>query len=283
MKAGVAAMIYGVAAVVQATNLPVGELQLLITADEEGGSVFGSKFLAEGQHVRGDAMVITESSGVRREMEFLAMDSRGVCCFSVRFHGDQMHSSLSDEFNAVNASVKAGEILARFAREFRRPGATVNAGVTLSGGVYYGVVPGIADFGCDIRVPPGSAESEFRAAIEAWFEQQRQHDPQLRCEVVWDGPLPPWTDPVEFPRQHPLVPCVERACEVVLGKPLPVRCFPGATDAPWFVRAGIATIPALGPGRLPLAHAPNEAVEVASIHACARIYALTAQEYLSGS
>jgi acetylornithine deacetylase/succinyl-diaminopimelate desuccinylase-like protein len=70
------------------------------------------------------------------------------------------------------------------------------------------------------------------------------------------------------------------ASERVLTTRPSIGCFPGATDAPWLRAAGIATIPSFGPGLLPLAHAPGECVEIASLHACARIYALAAADYL---
>jgi len=282
MKGAVAAMVYATAAVAQVSGALAGHLHLLTSADEEGGSAFGAKFLAENGHVRGDAVLIGEPSGVHRELEIIALDSRGICCFRVRVRGDQMHSSLSDEFKAVNASVKACELVSRFVREFKHPGVTVNAGVILQGGVYFGVVPGLAEFGCDLRVPPGWTEEGTRVEVEGWLEEKRRSDPELRAEVVWESPPSTWLEPVAFPRDHPLAIALQEACADVLTEAPPtVGCFPAATDAPWFEAAGLPTISAFGPGLLPLAHSPNECVEIASIYACARIYALTAVRYLS--
>ena len=75
-----------------------------------------------------------------------------------------MHSALSDQFPAVNASVKLAELMIALDREFKpnfaphpfySSGVTVNLGVQLSGGVYFGVYPGYAEFGTDIRTVPG--------------------------------------------------------------------------------------------------------------------------------
>jgi acetylornithine deacetylase/succinyl-diaminopimelate desuccinylase-like protein len=277
MKAGIAAMVYAAAALANVRDAVDGQLELLFTADEEGGAGMGARFLAANGHVRGDAMLISESSGVRRELEFISFDGRGSALFRIRVHGDQMHSSLSDEFNAVNASVKAAGLLDRFAREFKLPGTTVNTGVTLQGGVFFGVVPGLAEFGCDLRVPPGSTETFVRSKVQAWLEGQHRQDPELRAELEWIL----WVDPVAFPNGHSLAAALQQACRTVLRHVPPARCYPAGTDAPWFVAAGVPTIPAFGPGRLPLAHSPNEWVEIASIFACARIYALTALNFLS--
>ena len=111
MKGAVAAMVYAAAAVAECRGSRSGELQLLLSADEEGGSAFGAKFLAANGSVRGDVALIGEPSGLRRELEFIDLDSRGICCFRIRVRGDQMHSSLSDEFRAVNASVKVAELV----------------------------------------------------------------------------------------------------------------------------------------------------------------------------
>jgi len=282
MKGAVSAMVYATAAVAQVSDQLAGELHLLPSADEEGGSALGAKFLAADGRIRADAILIGEPTGIRRELEYIALDSRGILCFRICVHGDQMHSSLSDAFNAVNASVKACELATRFAQEFKAEGMTVNVGVTLKGGVFFGVVPGLAEFGCDLRVPPGFTEDGTHTMVEEWLEKQRRRDPDLRVEVEWDLPPRIWLEPVTFPRDNPLATALPRACAKILPEaPPPIGCFPGATDAPWFDAVGIPTVPAFGPGLLPLAHSPNECVEIASIFACARIYALAALEYLT--
>ncbi len=280
MKSGVAAMVYAAAAVNEVRDHLNGELQLLFTADEEGGSLWGAKYLAGTGQVQGDAILISEPVGIRRELEFIALDSRGVACFRIRVYGDQMHSSLSDEFNAVNASVKAGELMCRLAQDFHRPGATINVGVTLRGSVYFGVVPGLAEFGCDLRVSPGATEDQVRAELDSWLSEQRQRDRALRAELVWESPPSTWISPVTFPRDHRFTCALQGASKRVLGTAPPIGCYPAATDAPWFVAAGVPTIPAFGPGLLPLAHSPNECADITSIFACARIYALAALDYL---
>jgi acetylornithine deacetylase/succinyl-diaminopimelate desuccinylase-like protein len=143
------------------------------------------------------------------------------------------------------------------------------------------VVPGLAEFGCDIRVPVGAIESTLRDEIESWLANCVARDPKLRAEIIWQSPPGSWIDPVSFPSDHALAVALKNACTRVLSDPPKLGCFPGATDAPWFAAAGVPAVPAFGPGLLPLAHSPNECVRVESVYACARIYALSALEFLS--
>jgi acetylornithine deacetylase/succinyl-diaminopimelate desuccinylase-like protein len=58
--------------------------------------------------------------------------------------------------------------------------------------------------------------------------------------------------------------------------------FPGATDAAFIqTAAGIPCIASFGPGMLPRAHSPNEAMNSTGAAEAAMIYALSAVRYLS--
>ena len=155
MKGAVAAMIYAGAALAEAADL-AGTLRLVLSADEEAGSVFGARFLAETRAVTGDAVLVGEPTGFTSAWEYLAVASRGISCFRVVVRGTQMHSSLSDRLPAVNASVQLARVLIRLSDELELPeGATLNVGVTLRGGIFWGVYPGEAEAGVEVRTVPG--------------------------------------------------------------------------------------------------------------------------------
>ena len=118
MKAAVAAMAFAAAAL-RAPGMPElrGDLVLAFVADEEDGGVHGSKFLAPRLHGV-DACLIGEPSGWERDWQGLHLVSRGVCCFRIRVHGTQMHSSLSDRMESVNASRLMAELLVSLEDEF---------------------------------------------------------------------------------------------------------------------------------------------------------------------
>ncbi len=294
MKGAVAAM--AVAAVVLLeTGAPLaGDLLLVFTADEEAGGRFGARYLSEETDLGADVGLVGEPSGVLRDWEALCLAARGTLGFRTRVYGTQAHSSLSDRLPAVNAVQKMAVVLDRMARELRIEmpphryypgGVTHNVGVTAEGGVFYGVVPGQAEFRSDLRLPPGITAAEAWRQVNAFVDRLRREDPSLRMDLVKD--LPAGAEDLasspEVSPDEPLVGALLRAARRVLGQAPPLGGFPGATDAFSFhTRAGIPTIPSFGPGLLTVCHGPNEYVAAESVVQAARIYALAALDYLGG-
>lgn len=286
MKAAVAAMTFGMLAVRAAAGALAGDVVLAFAADEEAGGSLGSKFIAP--RLQGaDACLIGEPSGWESDWQGLHLVSRGVCGFRVRVRGTQMHSSLSDRLPSVNASVVMAELMRSLvddldlefdAHPLDGSVPTLNVGVLVSGGVFFGVVPGLAEFACDLRTLPGMTHESVERSLRRWLEQQRERIPGLDAEVEFEPQLS-WVPPAEIDAEHPLVSVTRSAAAEVLGVEPPLSVFPGGTDAPWFEAAGIPTIPSFGPGILTCAHGPNERVSVASIHQAARIYARTAAAF----
>jgi acetylornithine deacetylase len=292
MKAAVAAMTYAAGAI-HATGVPLaGSLLLGFTADEEAGGALGAGYLADEQLVQADAVVLGEPCGVKEEWEYLALISRGTCCFRIEVRGTQMHSSISDILPSVNASAKMAYVLWRMQRDLTSrinyqphplcpQGITLNVGVLVEGGVFYGVYPGYAEFACDLRTLPGMTQEGVRQDIEAYLDELRAEDGELEVELEFE-PLPlGWIEPCEIPADHPLVRAMQDAAERVFGMSPPLGSIAGTTDAPKFqFGLGMPTIPAFGPGRLPLAHSPNEHIAVDSPFKAAQVYALCALNYL---
>jgi acetylornithine deacetylase/succinyl-diaminopimelate desuccinylase family protein len=291
MKGAVTAMLYAAAAL-KANGADLrGDLILLLSADEEAGSRYGAQFLVRKAGLAADAVVIGEPSGIRREWEYLDLLSRGNCCFRIKVHGTQMHSSITDVLPAVNASVKMARVMVRMSEELKlrypphplRPeGPTLNPGVTLRGGVFYGVCPGYAEFGADLRTLPGMTLEGVRTDIQRFLETLREEDPDLHVELEFEEPPLRWIEPTEIDRNHPVVRSLARAAKRVLGTAPPFSALPGTTDAAYFQGTGrIPTVPAFGPGLLPIAHGPNEYVGVEAIVQASKIYALAAMDFLA--
>lgn len=292
MKGGVAAMVYAAGALRGVGAALSGDLLMAFSADEEAGSTHGAAYLVRQTGLQADIALISEPCGIHEDWERMCIASRGSLCFRTRVRGTQMHSSISDVVPSINASVKMAHVLCRMqqdmpvqqvAHPYYPRGVTKNIGVTVNGGVYYGVFPGYAEFCSDIRILPGMTPDQVARDVRRFVEQLRAEDPDLDVEVV-----PELTPPESWQTRHPEVkaeePFVETllvASERVLGRRPPLGGMEGGTDAYYLHgQGGIPTIPAFGPGLLPLAHGPNEYVTVESVVQASKIYALAALDYL---
>ena len=290
MKGAVAAFLYAAAALNE-IDRPRGDLVLAFVADEEGGGRYGAQFLATKYGLKADMALIGEPSGVTREWEYLHIGCRGVCCFVIGVHGTQMHSSLSDRLPSVNASLKLAELMLRMSRELKfdfaphplcPTGVTVNVGVQLRGGVFFGVYPGYAEFSTDIRTVPGMERGKVEREIRQFLEACQNDDPSLRVDLRFRDEPGDWIAPTEVSANLPLVRALQNASEKALGFQPPLSIYPAGTDSPKFqLIAGIPTVPSFGAGLISVAHGANEWVGTESIVQAAKIYALAAQELLN--
>ena len=156
------------------------------------------------------------------------------------------HSSLSDEFDQRGALESLAGILVDLRQTLRLEapdhplcpdGPTMNLAVKAEGGVGFGVLPGDAVVWGDVRTVPGMTHSTFERDMELALDRIR-HDipmstsPSQSPRISWLGQPkflgpPPWRH-ASTPRE-------------VLGEALPLRAFPGGSDA-WAFQ-GIAAFP----------------------------------------
>jgi acetylornithine deacetylase len=292
MKGGVVGMLAAAGALKECEIQLEGDLGMLFTADEEGGCAYGAKFISE-KGIEADAIILGEPSGENKDFDSIGLASRGVLLGKIILHGTQMHSSISDRGGCVNASVKMAKVLLEFADNLKKYlrfkphklyplGPTINPGVTLEGGVFYGVIPGQAGFGFDLRVIPGMEFDVLEADIKRFLKDLKEKDRDIDAELVLEKPpLDAWIPPAEIDEKHPVVKDCISSAEKVLGyKPRKVG-EPFGTEASFYVNElGIPTIPSFGPGYIKLAHGPDEYVETKAIIDAAKIYALIALKFL---
>ena len=292
MKGGIAAIVYAAAALNSLEDAPAGDLLLIFTANEEAPGEYGANWVVKNHEIQADFCLVADTAGIRKDFDILHVTARNTVIFKIKVHGTQMHSSMSDQFGAVNASVKMGWVLWRMARDLKLrfephpyypQGPTINLGDLVRGGVAYGTFCGYAEFGSDIRFHPGMTREQIVEDIEGLLAGLRQEDPdlQVELEVADTGEEVDW----QWLRgDEPFVDILQSASERVLGRRPPLGGFPAFTDAFWFHSyAGIPAIPAYGPGLLPLAHGPNEYVSTEAVVQASKIYALAALEYLEAS
>ena len=187
---------------------------------------------------------------MHEDWEAIRVISRGFSGFRVIVKGTQTHSSISDQLPTVNAVEAMANVLVALRRELklRYPehplcpaGPTINLGVKSIGGVGYGVLPGHAEFWCDIRTTPGMTQDALAADVEAALERIRPLVPG--AGVTWEfAPALAWIAPTEVLADDPMVVAAQQAAVDVLGEAPPLAAFPGATDA-WPFQARVVSPP----------------------------------------
>lgn len=294
MKGAVAAII-AAAMVIKRSKISFnGDIILALTADEEGGSAYGARVLIE-KGIKADAMIIAEPSGETEDFDSLGLACKGAVLGKIIVHGTQMHSSLSDKPGCINASVKMAKVMVEFAENLKKNlhykthplypnGPTINPGVILEGGIFYGVIPGIASFGFDLRIIPGMTLEVVKKDIEDFLSSLMKKDKDLHAELVLEKIINNWAPAVEISKDHPLVLSCLEATSNIIGKEPKLVGAPFGTDGVFFVKAGIdiQIIPSFGPGFIKLAHGPDEYINLKAITDAAKIFAVASINYLNG-
>ena len=274
---GVADMKGAIAAMFTATEtarrrLDRGAVTLVLCADEEYGARHGARVFTENDVAGIDAMVIGEPGGIHQDWDRLHLGSRGICNFDVEITTRQAHSGLKDAFGLVSATEVASRVVVALADDFTPtcppggPAPTINPGAVIEGGISFGVVPGRAVVSSECRLVAGMERETFVSEIR-----------QLVDRVVPDGAeamieVHDWIPATAVDPNEPVVESARRAVQEVIGSVPPDDLFPATTDATWFAALGLSVLPALGPGLLSHAHAPNEAVSITALHQADEIY-----------
>jgi acetylornithine deacetylase/succinyl-diaminopimelate desuccinylase-like protein len=162
-------------------------------------------------------------------------------------------------------------------------GPTVNAGVTVSGGIGFGVVPGLATFASDIRLVPGMEREDFERDLQIFLDRASALATPIESSFRFEDAPRDWLPPTAVDPMSPIVLACMRAVAGVLGSEIPTGVFPGTTDACWLQGIlGIPTLPAFGPGMLERAHAADERVSIQSLYDSVPIYERVIREFCGG-
>jgi acetylornithine deacetylase/succinyl-diaminopimelate desuccinylase-like protein len=280
MKGGLAAMLYAVAAVRDAGVELEGRVGLNFVPDEETGGVTGSRVLAEQRRLAPDAigMVTAEpTSGV------VWNANRGAISLALTVHGREAHVGLSHAgVNAFERMLDVASALRDLGAEVaqRRTAYTIDppeagASILLVGGRAesgsgFNVVPGRATFTVDRRPNPEESLATEKQRLLGMLES---FDFPIEVEVLQEG------DAAGSSEDHPLARGLAASIAEVEGAPPRFELCPGLLETRWYAREGIPAY-AYGPGRLDLAHGPDEHVEVDALLRAALVYARTIERVL---
>jgi succinyl-diaminopimelate desuccinylase len=285
MKGGVAAIVCATVAVAAAGGPAAGTLVLAVTADEDAGMEWGVPWLAARGRLEADAAIVAEAAGSTSDFDRLALASRGYGYVEIEVATPALaHASRYDP-GAPHAVATAAEMIGALEREFRPSpevhplyptGPTVVAGYEIAGGEALGRLPERARFSVGVRLLPGGDRSTLMRELTA-FLQARTGDASVRITPV---AVSPFAEGMELEPGHPLAKLASEAVAAAGYPTPPAAGMSGFSEGAFLAARGIPTLPALGPGRGPLAHGPDEWVSASSLRAAVEIYRRLIDEIL---
>ncbi|MFN8474729.1 MAG: ArgE/DapE family deacylase [Anaerolineae bacterium] len=283
MKAGLASMIYA-AYLLKELDIPLpGRVGLCIVADEETGGQGGSRYLEEIGRLGQEsiAMLTQEPTG-----DAIWNANRGAVTLRVTTRGKAAHVGLQHEgINAFEEMLRVASALQGLKAEVEQRRTTYHVtpaeaahsilmlGGEVQGGTNFNVVPDVCSFTLERRFNPEEDLEVERARLFALFDDMRAQGIRLDVEVLQEGYS------CGVPEDHPAAQAVAETAETVTGQRPTFEMCPGILEIRWYARKGIPAF-AYGPGRLEVAHGPDEAVELDRVYQHTIIYALAAQRLL---
>ncbi len=285
MKAGVAASIAALEAVMRAAPDLPGRIRLGIVVDEEGMMLGIKSFIERGWADQVDGAIVAEP-----EENEICLFQKGAMRVNVRVKGVMSHGAMPYAgVNPVRGLADFVVALREFERrEQERLGEHEYLGLPwitptvtrapASGEAQLNVMPEEAYVALDIRTVPGQEHGDIEAELNRIARQLEAGTPRLSFDIdVFESR--PWT---RTQPDDPLVQAVEAVYPAVLGGPPRYGGVPGATDGTFlWAWKGIPVV-TIGPGDRTIPHQVDEFVRLSETVTSARLYAAAAVTYLAG-
>lgn len=262
MKAGIVQALHAVA------SLPDRSVvEILISSDEEVGSVHSRDFIVERAKHCGAVLVLEPSA----DGGALKVGRKGTGTFEVRVYGRAAHAGLEPE-KGVNSLVEAATQVLRVAT-FGDPsrGTTVTPTVA-SAGTADNVVPALTTIYVDVRVE----HADERARVDRAMADLRTEHPEARIEVLGGFNRPP----MPTTASETLFPVAVDAAKSIGLDDLRGVAVGGGSDGNFTAAAGVPTLDGLGAvgGG---AHADHEWVDVTTMPTRALLLASIVRQFVA--
>lgn len=276
MKAGVAAMTVACEAFTRAHPQHPGSLALLLTSDEEGEGLHGTRHALAELDERIDWCVVGEPSSAEQLGDTLRHGRRGSLSGELLVRGRQGHVAYPEKVdNPIHAAAAA---LARLSATRWDDGnadfppttfqlTDIHAGVGADN-----VVPGELRARFNFRFSPESDAASLRARVEALFTETCG----ARCELAWNLSAEPFVT-----SRGALIDAALAAVRARTGLTARLSTGGGTSDARFVAPTG-AEVVEFGPVNATI-HSIDEHVRVADLAPLADIYADIAARLLLGA
>ena len=282
MKSSLAAMLYAVTAFLEKQPNHPGTISFLITSDEEGDAIHGTRHaidLLAQRGIKPDCCIVGEPSSSERLGDAVRCGRRGSLNGRVTIHGVQGHVAYPETVS--NPIHLAAPALAALANEEWDQGNTYYPPSSLqisniqSGTGATNVVPGELTALFNIRFNTEQTEVGLRQRIEEIFAQH-----QLNTTFDWQLSGPPF-----LTEQGDLTRAVQDAIWQETGLQTELSTSGGTSDgrfiSPWNgTGAAMVEVVELGPINATI-HKVNECVAIADLDPLARIYLGISQRLLT--
>lgn len=286
MKGGLAAMVYGVKALLDAGIELAGNLYVVGVVQEEPCEGLAMRVLVEEEGIRPDYVVLGEPSNLQ-----VCVGHRGRLEMQVQVQGRAAHASApSLGSNAIHSAARlifGIELLAlRLATDPFLGQGTLAVTAIQSQAASRNALPDCCIFHIDRRLTFGETESRALLEIQNIINTEEM---DARVEVTEYQALsytgyecrarnafPAWV----MPEDHPLVRATVRSVRETLGYRPRLGRWTFSTDGAY--TAGVANIPTVGfgPGEERYAHTLDEQIRLNDVVDAARVYARLAVELL---
>lgn len=270
MKGSLAAVM--LAAADLAKNPPRGDVLVTAVADEEYASI-GTAAIVEKW--KADAAIVTEPTDLT-----ICPAHKGFAWLDIETLGVAAHGSMPDA--GVDAIAKMGRVLVELDALDRSLRANATHPLLLSGSLHASLIEGGSGLSTypercllqiERRTIPGETNAAVLDQIESITRKLAEADPSFQAEVR----LGLTREPYEVALDEPIARAIQRQAAAELGAAPAVEGGFGWMDSALLGAAGIPTV-IFGP-RGDGAHAAVEWVDLESVEACRRIYAVTAREF----
>ena len=286
MKGALAAMVYGVKALIDAGTQLAGELCLVGIVQEEPCEGLAMQVLIEEEGIRPDFVVLGEPSNLQ-----IKRGHRGRVEMKVTVRGKSCHASAprlgrNAIYDAARLIFGIELLASQLADDAFLGQGSIAVTQIESSAASRNAIPDTCVFYIDRRLTLGETEAKALAEIQWIIARERV---QAKVEVTeyratsYTGYecrakefYPPWA----LDQDHPLVQATGKAIRETLGYRPKIGQWAFSTDGTYTMgRANIPTV-GFGPGEERFAHTVDDQVRLDDIVAAARVYARLAVEIL---
>ncbi|MBB1075366.1 ArgE/DapE family deacylase [Rhodoferax sp. 4810] len=261
-----------------------GQIDLLLTYDEEFGGEVGPGWLLEHGLTQPDLMIAAGFS-------YQVITAHNGCLqLEVTVHGQMAHAAIPESgVDALQAAVKILNVLYAQNEIYRASISSKVAGIThpylnvglIEGGTNTNVIPGKVSFKLDRRMIPEEDATQVEATLRQLISQTAAQSPGVTVDIrrmLLAKAMKP------LPGNAPLVQAIQKHGQAVFGEDIPALGTPLYTDVRLFVERGIpGVIYGAGPRTVLESHAKraDERIVLDDLRRATKVMARTLHDLLT--